>query len=133
MESITFKTRSGNEYIYDNTTRLVIPKKSNQIGPSKGKSSVSYYTSKLHTIKNIMSEKFTNIRDVVEHHYREYNNRGISQLILIVTENCNMRCRYCAYSGSYTYNRRHRDNNMTFDVAKAAIDHYFERNMKSIY
>ena len=46
------------------------------------------------------------------------------QLILSVTERCNMRCRYCAYSGIYPDQRQHRDRDMSFSTAKKAIDRF---------
>lgn len=57
----------------------------------------------------------------------EYMNGNLRQLILQVTQNCNLRCRYCVYSGSYV-NRTHTKKRMSYDVAKQAVDFYFARN-----
>lgn len=38
-----------------------------------------------------------------------------------VTQNCNLRCQYCVYSGSYI-NRVHNNKRMSVEVAKQAID-----------
>ena len=38
-----------------------------------------------------------------------------------VTQNCNLRCKYCVYSGSYS-NRVHSNKRMSFETAKSAID-----------
>lgn len=54
-------------------------------------------------------------------------SQGIMQLCLEVTEACNMRCKYCAYSGGYPYNRRHGSRYMDFGTAKAAIDYFLPR------
>ena len=54
----------------------------------------------------------------------EYSmSNNIGELILQVTQQCNLRCAYCAYSGNY-YNREHSDKRMTFETAKQAIDFY---------
>lgn len=53
-----------------------------------------------------------------------YLNEGMQQLILQLTQNCNLRCKYCVYSGSYK-NRVHTNKRMTFEVAKEAIDYYY--------
>lgn len=45
----------------------------------------------------------------------------ISMIILQVTQNCNLRCKYCAYSGSY-HNRTHSNRTMNFETAKKGID-----------
>ena len=54
--------------------------------------------------------KANNDNIIVEHSalntVSEYMNGNIRQLILQVTQNCNLRCKYCVYSGSYV-NRTH--------------------------
>lgn len=51
----------------------------------------------------------------------------LKDLILQVTQQCNLRCKYCAYSGNY-YNRSHSSQRMDFETAKRAIDFYLERS-----
>lgn len=53
-----------------------------------------------------------------------YLDEGMQQLILQLTQNCNLRCKYCVYSGSYK-NRVHTNKRMTFEIAKEAIDYYY--------
>lgn len=48
------------------------------------------------------------------------------QLILEVTQNCNLRCRYCVYSGRHAGMRAHNDLAMTWDVAQKAIDFFLK-------
>ncbi len=50
---------------------------------------------------------------------------NIKQLTLQVTQNCNFRCKYCVYSGSYM-NRHHSNKRMDFQTAKKAIDFYMK-------
>lgn len=54
-------------------------------------------------------------------------NGNLRQLILQVTQNCNLRCKYCVYSGSYV-NRTHTKKRMSFEIAKQAVDFYFAHN-----
>ena len=49
----------------------------------------------------------------------------LGELILQVTQQCNLRCAYCAYSGNY-YNREHSNKRMSFEMAKTAIDFYLD-------
>lgn len=49
-------------------------------------------------------------------------NKGMQQLILSVTEQCNLRCRYCVFSGAYQYQRTHASRWMSFETARKAID-----------
>jgi len=51
----------------------------------------------------------------------------LDDLILNVTERCNMRCKYCSYSGSYYYERIHSQRNMTWKVAKKSLEYFCER------
>ena len=56
-----------------------------------------------------------------------YLQNNISLLILQVTQNCNLRCKYCVYSGSYI-NRVHTNKRMNFEIAKEAVDFYYEHS-----
>lgn len=56
-----------------------------------------------------------------------YLNEGMQQLILQLTQNCNLRCKYCVYSGSYK-NRTHTNKRMGFETAKSAIDFYYRHS-----
>jgi uncharacterized protein len=54
----------------------------------------------------------------------EINQAGPTNLVLTVTEACNFRCRYCAYSGSYDYSRQHSNIHMAEATATKAIHWY---------
>ncbi len=60
---------------------------------------------------------------ILEH----YLNHRISQLVLQVTQKCNLRCSYCVYSGTYE-NRVHSNAEMDFETAKRAIDFHHEHS-----
>ena len=51
----------------------------------------------------------------------EILNNCMRIMTLQVTQNCNLRCKYCVYSGSYS-NRVHSNKRMSFETAKSAID-----------
>jgi len=50
---------------------------------------------------------------------------GFQELMLEVTTACNMRCRYCVYSGIYRGFRTHSGSYMPLNTALKAIDMYF--------
>lgn len=52
----------------------------------------------------------------------------LRHLILCVNEQCNLRCAYCPYSGTYTYHRPHRSRRMTLDVATRAVRFFIEHS-----
>ncbi|MHC4757541.1 MAG: radical SAM protein [Planctomycetota bacterium] len=53
------------------------------------------------------------------------------QLILNVTENCNFRCSYCTFNNKYGTWRDHSKRNMTWKVAKTAIDEFLACDIAS--
>lgn len=55
---------------------------------------------------------------------------NLSTIILQVTQNCNLRCQYCVYSGSYI-NRVHNNKRMTVETAIMAIDFLAQHSVNS--
>ena len=51
---------------------------------------------------------------------RSWEEGNAKSITFIVTENCQLRCKYCYISGKNSLNR------MSFDVAKKAIDYILE-------
>lgn len=49
---------------------------------------------------------------------------GSQQLILDLTHHCNLRCRYCIYSGAYKHERTHDDKVMSRECALKAVDYF---------
>jgi len=49
---------------------------------------------------------------------------GLLQMTLGITEECNLRCRYCVYSDAYTLSRKPSHSMMDFPTAKKALDWY---------
>ena len=58
----------------------------------------------------------------------QYINTRTKQLILQLTQRCNLNCSYCAFSGRYAKNRVHANKSMSIEVAKAAIDLFLTHN-----
>jgi len=58
---------------------------------------------------------------------KEFYVPATDLLILNITENCNLRCRYCAYSGAYKYERTHSSSVMKKEIALKAIDLFLKR------
>lgn len=52
---------------------------------------------------------------------------NLKKIILQVTQNCNFRCNYCVYSGSYV-NRVHSNKRMDFATAQKGIDFLIEHS-----
>jgi uncharacterized protein len=54
----------------------------------------------------------------------------IQMMCLELSQQCNLRCRYCAYSGNYPEMRKHNPRLMSTDVAFKAIAYYLEHSHK---
>lgn len=59
----------------------------------------------------------------VTEYYHSFIKNNLGQLTLQVTQRCNLKCEYCAYSGNY-FNREHTNKAMSFETAKKAIDYF---------
>jgi len=72
------------------------------------------------------------IIDNIEHPQTNYINdildRGVNNLILQVTRECNFKCRYCLYTRENKINRSHEDVAMTWNIARDSIDYMYEHS-----
>jgi uncharacterized protein len=96
------------------------------------------------SIKDMFLEYGTNrkieIRDVaIDEEMIKKQVRNISQLIFEVTENCNLKCKYCVYNGHYINYRKLSPRAMDFETARKGIDYVFsfinseERKEKELF
>jgi len=49
-------------------------------------------------------------------------------LVLGITEQCNLRCLYCCYSGNFAGQRTHSQKSMTWEIAEKAISYFLEHD-----
>lgn len=57
----------------------------------------------------------------------KFYQNGLKGLTLQVTQNCNLRCSYCVYSGLYN-TRTHSNKRMSFELAKKGIDYLLDHS-----
>lgn len=60
--------------------------------------------------------------------YKYILEHFLSHLVLNITEDCNLRCRYCSFGGHYEYRRSHNKVSMSWDTMKKAIDFFIPRS-----
>lgn len=120
-------------YLYDRYSGNIISLNKNEYQEFK-----NFEEGKVKSIHPEILDKFQREGLLLEHEikkiehpdsdYVEYLlDRRLSQLILQVTQQCNLRCSYCVYGGLYT-NRTHTDNVMTEDLAKESIDFFLQHS-----
>ena len=109
-----FKTINGSMYVYDSETNLVFNKR--RVEDINFIKSIEKY-------KKIKKSNVTYCANDIEKYL--YRN-GLKELLLEVTTSCNLRCKYCMFSGNYIENRKHGNEIMKYETAKKAIEYYLE-------
>ena len=61
----------------------------------------------------------------------DYINNCQENVLLQITQDCNFRCRYCAFSGDGILEREHQHKSMNLDIAKHAVDFVLKRSKYS--
>lgn len=127
-EFIYFFRTPNNYYFYDVCTNNVI--NTNEFiyqTLKKLKQKHELDTKELEVIKKLKKEGLLRNNPIKLLKHPESDNlenllqRKLSNITLQITQQCNLRCKYCPYSGTYI-NRRHNDKVMDFETAQKAID-----------
>jgi len=134
-----FDSLNGNKYIYDGVTNIIVPGNKELIEViqnNKEKDRNKIFESANPEIRvlmqrwNLFGEPMDMKIDIdfVKQQMREY---PYSQLILSLTEDCNLRCKYCIFSGQYEGMRTHSLKEMSLEVALSCVDYFL--NMQRDY
>ena len=134
-KSVIFKTIKtyGHKYVYDRHTNSLVRLTEDEYDelvrvekrelPSEQSDVIKKYQASGLFIPNVV-EKIEHPSTAI---LEQYMNTRIKQLTLQVTQQCNLRCEYCSFSGIYENWRTHASQRMSFETAKKAIDFYLER------
>lgn len=86
------------------------------------------------TIEKLKSKGYLSSKHslIIEHPLTEYCNDYLraymANITLQVTQSCNLRCRYCAYSGDGSLNRKHQLKSMSMETARKSIEFLAEHS-----
>ncbi len=72
----------------------------------------------------ILEKKIQLIFPFSENQYQYLLDNFLGHLILNITENCNLACKYCVYGGTYKYRREHNSKAMSWLTIKKAVDFF---------
>ena len=155
MKFTLFQTKKGNWYFFSFYQRQILPchpilkfiledeNKSQEVvkwlmkkdeitidNQSFTKSEIKYYCDKY----EYLSERQYFDEIVTDSAFsKAINSRIINQqlancnvICLELTENCNLRCKYCVYGDNYSFHEDRIGVNMSLETAKTAIDYLFE-------
>lgn len=76
--------------------------------------------------------KVKRVKHPVSENLELYTDRKIDELILQITQSCNLRCAYCIYSEKNTIGQRiHTTKEMDYELAVRAVDYYFHNSIDS--
>jgi uncharacterized protein len=144
--TLEFCSDSGREYLYDDVTGQIFawsgaresvlrsllsgdPLKVREDadaepGPGEVEASNAFVQRALHNYGAFVRPRdpLESLETPTEAELREYISGTCRQLVLTVTEDCNLRCRYCVYSGNYLYHRPHSRRAMTEETALKSVD-----------
>ena len=118
----TMKTHRGN-YVYERNTHTVMPVDEESFEELRAYEQGKLDEEHCHALQNFRSMGILeeNVVKEIRHpdtdFLEHYADCRVRQVVLQVTQQCNLRCAYCAYSGNY-FTREHCDKKMTFDTAK---------------
>lgn len=125
MKELIFKDHDGIKYIYNDDTGIIF--ESNDINNENEYN--NYYSSRLNKKINEITTYKNNIEDFKIEDY--FLDNGFNQLTFKMTDDCNLRCKYCIYSDHYKYMTGYKKTKLTWEVAKKAVDIYMN-NFKNI-
>ena len=128
-----FKTKKAS-YVYDRSTgslcvvnekeyRELLEIEKGSLDPKKSCALAKYQQQGIILSNTVEALKHPET-DYLEYHLAH----RMKQLILQVTQQCNLRCGYCVYSGIYKDHREHQNKNMDWDTARKAIDFFIQRS-----
>lgn len=131
MESVIFSTKNNNKYLYSKNGILFLPPELEKAFYNNENSNC-YYSKKSEFLKKsgyglITKPSFVRemSSDIV---FQQLAN--IRQIVIEVTESCNLQCKYCGYGELYDNNEYRRGKNQLFSSVKVLID-YFAKIWKS--
>jgi uncharacterized protein len=117
----TIKDSSGLKHTYFPNFNFLLPQE------ELGNNSVFY--SKLKKYFELFEQSPKSSDSVEDTIRKEIAN--VRKFLFEVSESCNLRCRYCVYSGKFSDRRQHSNKMMDWETARSAVDyisHYFKEN-----
>ncbi|MCL2222622.1 MAG: Cys-rich peptide radical SAM maturase CcpM [Oscillospiraceae bacterium] len=129
----TFATTNG-KYVYDRETNSILSLSDEEfLACRKVENSEAtdddWLVLKRHTEQGFFRP--TNIKEILHPSTQFlpfYLENGMNQLTMQVTQNCNLRCSYCAYSGIYNNQRTHSNKSMQLETMYECVDFIMKRS-----
>ena len=127
IKMFEFVDLDNNEYFYNNDTGMIFPKLYS--GEFENLQSCKIADINKGQIQQI--EEFADVLNNNTHTWNQdlltdnyYVDNGIKQLTFKLTNQCNLRCKYCTYSNHYKNTDTYNDEVLDFETSVKAIDIY---------
>ncbi len=114
-----------NQYIYDFNTNAIL-RVNDSIYNSLKNNNTENILEDLDVLKRsgfLKKDHWKKIEHPSSRFFETYLKGSLKSITLQVTQQCNLRCHYCPYSGSY-YNREHNNKKMSLEMSKEIVDFY---------
>ncbi|GAA0774699.1 radical SAM protein [Clostridium subterminale] len=142
---LRFRSSNGNEYLYDDVTGHILnwsdihDEVLNLMHKGELPQNIINNFKDIRNIDKIVKEiefwykvNGAFFREDIEQksleHTEEFEalvTNEVSQLMLSVTDNCNLSCKYCIFSDNYFLTKTNTNNYMTKETAKKSIDYFY--------
>ena len=99
-------------------------------GNTENKSGIETELSELNS-RGFLSDKPHEISYPIFDFEDSLYNRGLSNAVIQLTQNCNFRCDYCNYSHNDGTNRLHNNKHISWDILKDSIDYIHRTSIDS--
>lgn len=127
---VVFKTPYNN-YLYDRNSNEIVTISSEEYGNIESGNPLTEEEYMNMREKGIILENYLKYIEQPESKLLDcFCERKVNFLTLQITQQCNLRCNYCVYSGGYQ-NRMHSNRVMSEKVAKKSIDFLAEHSIDS--
>ena len=123
----------GGKYVYDRQANTLLHISDNEYTELKQiqKNNTDFENSnnvKKYRLYGLFQENSVQkIKHPATDYVKYYLDHRVSDMCLQVTQQCNLRCAYCAYSGNY-YDRQHSEQRMSLNLAKQSIDFFLSHS-----
>ncbi len=132
----TFKT-SNNKYIYDSSTNNIIKIDENTYSYLNSLTKIELVNDTtpgfLEATKTLRSNGYLipanfDLENPLSFYVKDMLHSGMSTMILQLTMQCNMRCKYCFYSDKYPQTDNYSNTTMSYKVIKESLDFFIEHS-----
>ena len=123
----TFSTLKG-QYVYDRSTNLIInvEKEEFDLLNKKDEKAIMKFRSKGY----LEDSTIERIRHPNSDYLKYYLSNNLEQLIIQLTQNCNLRCSYCPYMGGYD-NRTYSNKSINLETIRKGIDYILSHSQNT--